>query len=102
MHKIYTRFYIFKDICLVFYSSLYVHILLLKKLKLLIKSYRCINCDVEFGKYFCSVCRLYDGSETEKYHCSGCGICRLGKRENYFHCDKCGYCLPTSLISGHR
>ena len=37
-----------------------------------------------------------------QFHCLGCGICRVGFRENYFHCDTCVACLPLSLKGAHK
>ena len=37
---------------------------------------RCKKCDVEFGRYFCEVCRLYDDVDKKQFHCEQCGICR--------------------------
>ncbi|GLJ28645.1 hypothetical protein SUGI_0564480 [Cryptomeria japonica] len=28
----------------------------------------------------------------QKYHCHGCGICRIGSKDHFFHCYKCGLC----------
>lgn len=54
--------------------------------------------------YFCQVCNLFDNdSETKQiFHCDGCGICRVGGRENFFHCDKCCGCYPHSLREKHK
>ena len=57
-------------------------------------SNNCIGCGVQFGKYFCEICRLYDCNENRHiYHCDKCGICRIGNIDEFFHCDKCGICL---------
>ncbi|WVZ69042.1 hypothetical protein U9M48_017894 [Paspalum notatum var. saurae] len=37
----------------------------------------------------------------QQYHCNGCGICRIGGRENFFHCSKCGCCYSTALRNSH-
>lgn len=59
---------------------------------------RCIEpgCAWQSTFYFCNPCRLWSDDPAKAiYHCEGCGICRLGKRENYFHCDMgCNLCLP--------
>lgn len=66
-------------------------------------SNRCVNCGVEFAKYFCAICKFWDnrGEEKHLFHCDGCGICRVGGRENYFHCRTCGSCYPRSLENNH-
>jgi len=61
----------------------------------------CTQCGVEFGKYFCSICKLFD-EDKQQFHCDGCGICRVGGRENFFHCSKCGLCLPNSTEQSHK
>ena len=45
---------------------------------------------------------MFDDAEKGQFHCDGCGICRVGGRENYFHCDICGYCLPLSCKDNHK
>ncbi|KAK2162018.1 hypothetical protein LSH36_106g03009 [Paralvinella palmiformis] len=65
-------------------------------------SNECTKCGVSFGKYFCLMCRLYDDEDKGQFHCSGCGICRIGGRENFFHCEQCNCCLGLSLKAGHK
>jgi len=58
-------------------------------------SNRCVGCGVQFGGYFCGICKLWKVDDARgTYHCDFCGICRIGKREDYKHCDKCTICLP--------
>jgi len=62
-----------------------------------IKSNKCENekCGIEFGKYYCENCSLYDDDISKgQFHCEGCGICRVGGRDNFEHCEKCGSCQP--------
>jgi len=58
---------------------------------------KCLNpdsCDVVFGSaYFCATCKLFDDEDKGQFHCDGCGICRVGGRENFVHCNTCGLCL---------
>ncbi|CAK9164525.1 unnamed protein product [Ilex paraguariensis] len=62
----------------------------------------CINCGVCMGKYFCGTCKLFDDDTSKKqYHCNGCGICRIGGRENFFHCYKCRCCYSVLLKNSH-
>lgn len=62
----------------------------------------CINCGVCMGKYFCETCKLFDDDISKmQYHCNGCGICRIGGRENFFHCFKCGCCYSILLKNSH-
>jgi len=63
----------------------------------------CPQCETTFGSaYFCGICRLYDDKDKGQFHCSGCGICRVGGRENYHHCDTCGLCLPKKTLDEHK
>lgn len=62
----------------------------------------CDNCGLKFGKYFCYDCKLYDDEDKQQFHCTGCGICRVGGRANYFHCDRCDMCLPNHLQGKHK
>jgi len=62
----------------------------------------CRKCGLKFGEYFCYECKLYDDEDKQQFHCTGCGICRVGGRENYFHCDRCDMCLPNHLENKHK
>jgi len=62
----------------------------------------CLQCNLKFGQYFCYDCKLYDDEDKKQFHCSGCGICRVGGRENYFHCHRCDMCLPNHLENKHK
>jgi len=58
----------------------------------------CRACGERFGEYFCEPCRFYDDDTSKgQFHCVGCGLCRVGGRENYFHCQKCVACLPLQV-----
>lgn len=64
------------------------------------KSSHCLNCSIEFSRYYCSVCTLYDDAENKIItHCDKCGICRLGET---IHCDKCDMCYDKSIFDSHR
>ena len=39
--------------------------------------------------------------EKQIFHCDGCGICRVGGRENFFHCDVCNCCLALFQKNNH-
>lgn len=70
-------------------------------------SNRCINveCNIEFGKYYCEVCRLWENREEiykDIYHCEKCNICRKGPKENYYHCDNCNACINKSIKDTHK
>ena len=38
---------------------------------------------------------------TDIYHCDYCGICRLGKKEDYTHCLKCNLCIAKNIYDDH-
>ncbi|XP_051118920.1 E3 ubiquitin-protein ligase MIEL1-like [Andrographis paniculata] len=66
-------------------------------------SNRCTHCGVKFGEYFCDICKFYDDDVMKRqFHCSECGICRVGGRENFFHCPKCGSCYTIDLRDNHQ
>ena len=64
---------------------------------------RCAECDHLFGEYFCAVCNFFDhdGPSKQAFHCDGCGICRVGGRENFFHCHTCEGCYAVALRDKH-
>lgn len=54
----------------------------------------CISCGIQFAKYFCDICNLFDDRiERNYYHCDKCGICRVANDERYRHCDVCNTCV---------
>jgi RING finger/CHY zinc finger protein 1 len=58
----------------------------------------CAGCGVEMGAYFCPKCKFYDDDLAKGlWHCDGCGLCRVGGRDNFFHCGGCGVCLRTTM-----
>ncbi|KAL8024649.1 putative Zinc finger, RING-type, Zinc finger, CHY-type, Zinc finger, RING/FYVE/PHD-type [Plasmopara halstedii] len=62
----------------------------------------CVNadCNCEFGRYYCEVCRFIDDDRNKDiYHCDKCKICRIGKGLDidYFHCDRCNACMSITL-----
>jgi RING finger/CHY zinc finger protein 1 len=61
-------------------------------------SNKCTTCGISFALYHCSICNLYDddGIIKEAFHCDGCGICRVGGRNNYSHCYSCNMCISIN------
>lgn len=58
----------------------------------------CTNCQTVFGKaYFCPICRLYDDTDKQQFHCDGCGICRIGGADNFVHCYTCCLCFKKDM-----
>jgi len=66
------------------------------------KTNACINCNVTFGDYHCSICNLWMSNDEKPYHCDECGFCRVGGRENFKHCFDCGMCIDAFLFSDHN
>ncbi|KAK2790905.1 hypothetical protein FQN52_005350 [Onygenales sp. PD_12] len=65
----------------------------------------CRKCGVQAASYYCSVCKLWDNdSQKSIYHCSDCGICRIGQGigKDYYHCKTCSVCIPISIEKTHR
>lgn len=58
-------------------------------------SNKCEMCDIQFAKYFCKKCNIWNNNEM--YHCDKCGNCKVGKKEDNFHCDICGLCYSNKL-----
>jgi len=66
-------------------------------------SKNCIECGNVFGEYFCAVCNFFDDDTSKRvFHCEGCGICRIGGRDNFFHCANCDCCYALSLRDNHK
>lgn len=54
-------------------------------------------CNILFGeKYCCLICHIYVNNNKDIFHCFKCGICRLGKKEDYIHCNICDICSPLN------
>ena len=69
--------------------------------------------------YFCKACNLCTNKKDKNkvvinsiitntintdidiYHCNDCGICRLGKKDDYIHCNKCNLCLKKNIYDNH-
>ncbi|KAK9702434.1 Ring finger domain [Popillia japonica] len=62
----------------------------------------CSRCGTKFGQYFCLRCRFYDDEDKGQFHCEGCGICRVGGRENYSHCSTCNMCFNIQISDTHK
>lgn len=66
------------------------------------KTNNCVNCNVQFGEYHCSVCNLWMANDENPYHCPDCGFCRVGGEENFKHCHDCGMCIDKTLYDNHN
>lgn len=50
----------------------------------------CSRCSEQTAQYYCEICKLWDNdSKKSIYHCSDCGICRIGQGlgKDFFHCQ---------------
>jgi len=58
-------------------------------------SNKCEECGEEFAKYYCAMCKFWNDNPVKGiYHCEQCGICRVGKADDYFHCVNCNGDFP--------
>ncbi|OQE37894.1 hypothetical protein PENCOP_c009G08819 [Penicillium coprophilum] len=65
----------------------------------------CRRCSEQTAQYYCEICKLWDNdSKKSIYHCSDCGICRIGQGlgKDFFHCQRCSVCLPMCIENTHR
>lgn len=49
----------------------------------------CANCETQAAQYYCEACKLWDNDSNKSiYHCTDCGICRIGQGlgKDFFHC----------------
>lgn len=66
------------------------------------KTNHCKACGIPFGEYHCNICNLWMTSSESPYHCTECGFCRVGGRDNFRHCRDCGMCIDTLLFDNHN
>lgn len=63
----------------------------------------CINCNIEFAKYYCNICNIFDSTPNKNiYHCEKCNICRIGTKDTLKHCDICDMCWDISAFNNHN
>ncbi|KAI9678186.1 MAG: hypothetical protein M1817_006131 [Caeruleum heppii] len=65
----------------------------------------CTQCDQRTAWYYCNICKLWDDdSEKSIYHCTDCGICRVGRGlgKDFIHCKTCGVCMSISIAKSHK
>jgi len=57
----------------------------------------------EMAKYYCEPCRLFSDADKSIFHCSDCGMCRVGEGLgiDYKHCHKCNSCISISIFEDH-
>lgn len=60
------------------------------------------TCKVVFAKHYCHICKLYDDSEADIFHCEHCGICRRGRKEDTSHCFNCNACIRNDVGVTHN
>lgn len=65
-------------------------------------STHCAYCRGQFANYACLECRVFDNTPGRSiFHCDSCGVCRLGRPEDYRHCDVCQACIPATSFAQH-
>ncbi len=62
----------------------------------------CLHCQTSFAEYHCAICNIWMSNTQHPFHCSKCGMCRVGGSENYKHCDLCGMCLSIVVYESHH
>ena len=62
----------------------------------------CKLCGATFGEYHCNICNLWMSNAESPYHCTACGFCRVGGRENFRHCNDCGMCIDILQFDDHN
>lgn len=68
-------------------------------------AHTCTSCNAQLAKYYCDICKLWDDDPSKPiYHCTDCGICRIGNGldQDFFHCKKCNICMNIQLKDNHR
>ncbi|KAI1748547.1 hypothetical protein F4782DRAFT_357034 [Xylaria castorea] len=68
-------------------------------------SQTCASCEAPTARYYCDICKLWnDDPDKPCYHCSDCGICRIGHGigKDFYHCKKCCACIAISTRSDHK
>lgn len=61
----------------------------------------CSQCNKQTARYYCDICKLWDNdSKKSIYHCSDCGICRIGQGlgKDFFHCKVSCIWGPRLLV----
>lgn len=65
-------------------------------------SQNCLYCHSIFGFYFCKTCNLWECNNKKIFHCDKCGICRIGRKQDYIHCDKCNMCIAVTHYNNNH
>ncbi|GAW13202.1 hypothetical protein ANO14919_025820 [Xylariales sp. No.14919] len=68
-------------------------------------SQACVSCEALAARYYCDICKLWnDDPDKPCYHCSDCGICRIGHGigKDFYHCKKCCACISIATRSDHK
>ncbi|KAI0541647.1 hypothetical protein GGR58DRAFT_410425 [Xylaria digitata] len=68
-------------------------------------SQTCVSCEALAARYYCDTCKLWnDDPDKPCYHCSDCGICRIGNGigKDFYHCKKCCACISIATQLDHK
>ncbi|KAK4180360.1 hypothetical protein QBC36DRAFT_320424 [Triangularia setosa] len=63
----------------------------------------CVRCGESAANYYCGICKLWNDDPNKPiYHCSDCGLCRVGQGlgKDFYHCKKCMACI--SMTGEHK
>ena len=59
-------------------------------------SQTCVSCEALASRYYCDICKLWnDDPDKPCYHCTDCGICRIGHGigKDFYHCKVSSSCF---------
>jgi len=62
---------------------------------------KCNSCNIQFGKNYCKICKIWCSKLDSTFHCDTCNSCHIGIKENFFHCDICNICLSNNCKDNH-
>ncbi|KAI0378324.1 zf-CHY-domain-containing protein [Hypomontagnella monticulosa] len=65
----------------------------------------CVSCGASAARYYCNICKLWnDDPDKPVYHCTDCGICRIGRGigKDFFHCKTCCACIAIGQERDHK
>jgi tyrosyl-DNA phosphodiesterase 2 len=65
----------------------------------------CTKCGQSAAYYYCGICKLWNDDPNKPiYHCSDCGLCRVGQGlgKDFFHCKVSLSCDPNQSLVTDR
>lgn len=61
-------------------------------------SNQCVRCQSLFADYHCGQCKVWMSKLEKPFHCSDCGLCRVGGADSIRHCHDCSMCIPNIIF----